>query len=172
MFPAPAQCSDSDLTLNSSTCHLQSDVLSTECSVVSATRHVVFPPFDILRGSCFFKHALLLDTCIAQCTVVHFAPNCATFSRAREYPIKGCLNPPKPLRSERFLKGLPNMLSRTRTSRRLKLDTLMAEGSATRCLQLHLQVKMFSLEHTGRSLAIHLPVWKRLMKQKGVHSFT
>lgn len=40
---------------------------------------------------------------------VHFAPGCGTASRAREKPIPGDPDPPRPLRSDSFPDGLPNL---------------------------------------------------------------
>ena len=62
----------------------------------------------------------------------HFAPNCVTFSRAREIPIKGVANPPKPLRSELFPEGIPSELENhnPRSQKRLADDTAMANLSA------------------------------------------
>jgi hypothetical protein len=47
-------------------------------------------------------------------------------------------------------------------------DTALAELAAVNCLTYHRSGKMFSLEHTGRSLALHLPSWKKLCEEPGV----
>ena len=51
---------------------------------------------------------------------------------------------------------------------RLRKDTDMANFSANACLKAHRQGKTFSLEHPGRSLAMHLEAWQKLLKEPGV----
>ena len=90
----------------------------------------------------------------------HFAPNCATFSRAREIPIPGVSCPPKPLRSSLHPRGIPeerNKLSK-RARLRMDRDTEMATDSARRCIIRHKKGLPFSLEHPGRSIALDLEV--------------
>ena len=132
----------------------------------------VFPPWDILRGRDVFVHTddLAFETDVADLS--HWAPNCATFSRAREIPIIGVRNPPLPLRSEEFPAGIPTELARMSKRARLRLekDTEMAEKAAEVCLIRHQANKAFSLEHPGRSIALELPSWKRLRKLPGVYS--
>ena len=86
----------------------------------------------------------------------HFAPNCATFSRAREIPIKGVVSPPKPIRSESFPKGIPEELSKMskKSRKRIDLDTQMADLSALKALEAHSLGRGFTLEHPGNSLAL------------------
>ena len=68
-------------------------------------------PWDLERGDRFdvFKNAARLDRELELAELAHFAPNCGTFSRARERPIKGVKFPPKPLRSDSFPEGLPGL---------------------------------------------------------------
>ena len=54
--------------------------------------------------------------------LAHFAPNCATFSRAREIPIPGVKNPPKPLRSSEHPRGIPKEVSRLSKRARLRME--------------------------------------------------
>ena len=56
----------------------------------------LFEPWDILSGSDVFLEADRLERECRESDMVHFAPNCATFSRAREIPIKGVRDPPNP----------------------------------------------------------------------------
>ena len=101
--------------------------------------------------------------------MVHFAPNCATFSRAREIPIKGVRDPPKPLRSDREAWGIRAVVAGLSKRARLRLDnTQMAEEAARLSIARHERGQSFSLEHPGRSLALELPSWKRLVSLEGV----
>ena len=128
----------------------------------------VLEPWDLERGShldvLVFHDGFVSVTDEASCS--HFAPNCATFSRARERPIPGVVNPPRPLRTEQFPRGLPGVKSRD--AQRVENDTLTAELSAMRALQLHRAGKGFSLEHPARSLAFFLPSWLELISEPGV----
>ena len=58
----------------------------------------VYPPWDLLRGRDVFRDVELFEYETMNADSAHFAPNCATFSRAREIPIPGVSCPPKPLR--------------------------------------------------------------------------
>ena len=131
---------------------------------------VLLEPWDILRGLDVFRDTAKLDAECGRASLVHFAPNCATFSRAREIPMKGVKNPPQPLRSEEEPRGISSALSHMSKRARLRLekDTHMAEDSATRCLTALEQGRKFSLEHPGRSLALELPSWKDLVRARGV----
>lgn len=104
--------------------------------------------------------------------LAHFAPNCATFSRAREIPIPKVRCPPLPIRSSEYPHGIPTEVRRMSKKARLRLekDTRMAEDAAESCIQRHVQGKAFSLEHPGRSIALELPAWKRLRSMEGVFS--
>ena len=103
--------------------------------------------------------------------LTHFAPNCATFSRAREIPIRNVACPPKPLRSETHPEGIPGEMAKLskKALKRLKDDTRMAILSAEHCREIHLQGRRFSLEHPGRSIALHLKAWVELMRLPGVY---
>ena len=124
----------------------------------------MFPPWDLLRGRCVFKHRGQLLAEAKEAEVSHWAPNCATYSRAREIPIQGVASPPRPLRNESNPEGIPEELARMgkRARRRLEDDTAMADLSAEQCEEAADRGKVFTLEHPGNSLARHLPSWKRL----------
>jgi len=122
---------------------------------------------DILRGTDVFHNFIVYTQRCNAADLVHFAPNCATFSRAREIPIPGCSNPPKPLRTETDPEGAGVKMS-VKEKQRVALDTRMAVDAADKCLARLDAGLMFSLEHTGRSLALHLASWKTLCKRKGV----
>ena len=130
----------------------------------------VFPPWDLLRGRDVFKHVQNLDLEDHESDLVHFAPNCATFSRAREIPIKGVVNPPVPLRTSDFPLGIPSELGKLSKKARVRLnnDSFMAQDSARRSLARHRRKKFFSLEHPLRSIAMDLPEWKALKNEPGV----
>ena len=76
----------------------------------------VSEPWDILRGKCVFKHRAALDADLKRADLEHFAPNCATFSRAREIPIPNVSNVPKPLRDESNPTGIPSEVARMSNS--------------------------------------------------------
>ena len=143
-----------------------------EPSVGSARLFKLFPPWDLLRGRDVFRDQSCLDREDAGSELAHFAPNCATFSKAREIPIRGVKQAPVPLRSELFPEGIPSELAglSKKARRRLLLDTEMAVLSAERCLARHRRGKLFSLEHPGRSIALSLPAWKRLRSEPGIYS--
>ena len=96
--------------------------------------------------------------------------NCATFSRAREIPIRGVRNPPEPLRSEEHPQGTPSVLCRLspKQRKRLQNDTLMADMSATECWEAAERGKGFTLEHPLRSIAMNLPSWVKLLGRDDV----
>ncbi len=116
------------------------------------------------------KDAQTLEEELGASDLSHFAPNCATFSRAREIPIKGVVSPPKPIRSESFPKGIPEELSKMskKSRKRIDLDTQMADLSALKALEAHSLGRGFTLEHPGNSLALHLDSWKKLLETHGV----
>ena len=93
---------------------------------------MIFPPWDILRGRDVFVDSddLSFETDVADLS--HWAPNCATFSRAREIPIPNVKNPPLPLRSDEFPTGIPAEVARMSKRARIRLekDTEMAERAA------------------------------------------
>ena len=131
----------------------------------------IHPPWDLLRGRCVFKHREALLREVSDSDLSHFAPNCATFSRAREIPIRGVRNCPRPLRDETHHAGIPVEIEAVskRGRKRLADDTEMADLSATLCLERAEEKKGFTLEHPGNSLALHLPSWKRLVDHPDVH---
>ena len=130
----------------------------------------VMEPWDILRGRCIFKDKQTLEREVGLADLSHWAPDCATFSRAREIPIKGVENAPKPLRSEEFPLGIPSEVLQMSPKKKRKLedDTHMANLAAEKCLSAEREKKFFTLEHPGRSLALHLQSWKRLLAEPGV----
>ena len=128
----------------------------------------IFPPWDILRGRDVFKDQGELRAELNQASAGHFAPNCATFSRAREIPVKGVKNAPVPIRSANFPTGIPSEVERMapKQRRRLENDTRMADMSAEACWDLAEQKKGFTLEHPHGSIAWELDSWKKL-KERG-----
>ena len=114
----------------------------------------------------------LLTKELDRCNLMHWAPNCATFSRARERPIPGVAFSPPPLRSESFPKGLPWVCSgkNKRLAGRVELDTRMADMAAEDCILAHKEGRAFSLEHPEGSLARFLPSWQALEREEGVFS--
>lgn len=107
---------------------------------------------------------------VSQVKLSHWAPNCSTFSRARERPIKGVKFPPAPLRSPSHPTGIPEVLGKLPPAKRRKVmdDARMAIMSAENCEEAHLRGDWFSLEHPRNSLARHLPSWERLESLPGV----
>ena len=132
---------------------------------------VVFPPWDILRGRDVFLSSSELGLELEDSDFSHWAPNCATFSRAREIPIKGVASPPAPLRSSLHPMGIPKEVAKMSRKARLRLekDTEMADMAAKDCISRHKRGKWFSLEHPGRSIALDLPSWRELVSLEGVH---
>eukprot|EP00435_Cladocopium_sp_Y103_P026213 s4096_g6.t1 len=98
------------------------------------------------------------------------APPVKKTGEAREIPIPGVLNPPRPLRSEDHPSGIPHEVSvlSNKSKKKLNDDTFMADLSAEKCADAHLGGKYFTLEHPARSLAQHLASWKRLLGLEGV----
>ena len=146
----------------------------TPTSVTKARLPGTAEPWDHLRGAerfCVFKNRVrLLDEC-ANSAIESWAPNCATFSRARERPIPGVPNSPKPLRSITKPRGLDHILklpSHARSRIRVEQDTEMAELSARRCMAKHKADLGFLLEHPGNSIAHHLDAWINLKNEPGV----
>ena len=132
----------------------------------------LFEPWDLLRGKDVFVDRFVLDTTLEASDSQHWAPNCATFSRAREIPVPGVKNAPVPLRSEEFPRGIPDELDRlsSKSRKRLEADTEMADLAAKSCVQADMQNKGFTLEHPGRSIALHLDSWRTLVQREGVRA--
>lgn len=130
----------------------------------------IFPPWDILRGRGVFRDSDELKEEDQESTLGHYAPNCATFSRAREIPVKGVKNAPVPIRSLEHPTGIPREVEKmTRKQRkRLDNDTSMADLSAEACWDRAERGKGFSLEHPYGSIAWELPSWKRLKGRSDV----
>ena len=121
-----------------------------------------------MRGLDVFRDEEFLHAQCEFATAQHWAPNCATFSRALEIPIPGVRFPPQPKRSDEFPEGLPKMLSHEIHGPRILNDTKMAHLAAKMSLSAHRAGKLFSLEHTGNSIALKLSSWIELMNQPGV----
>ena len=136
----------------------------------AASDFVVYPPWDILWGRDVFLSCSELDRELCNSDFSHWAPSCATFSRAREIPIKGVASPPAPLRSSLHPMGIPKEVSKMSRKARLRLekDTEMADMAAKDCISRHKRGKWFSLEHPGRSIALDLPSWRELVSLEGV----
>ena len=98
----------------------------------------------------------------------HWAPNCSTFSRARERPIVGVAFSPKPLNP----RGIPSVVLELPPSkrRRLDLDTQMADMAEEDCIASHLAGRYFCLEHPKNSIARRLDSWKELESLQGFFS--
>lgn len=118
-----------------------------------------------------FQDRAKLEEEIAESDLSHYAPNCATFSRAREIPLRNVKHPPRPVRSEDHPEGIPIEIRRMsrKAAARLKRDTDMAVLSAEQAEKSAIAGKKFTLEHPGRSIALHLPSWKRLLERDDVH---
>ena len=95
-------------------------------------------------------------------TQAHFAPNCATFSRAAEIPIPGVVM------SLQSPSGAPSTPRNVSNSQRGHASGWT--GSARRCIVRHKKGLPFSLEHPGRSIALDLEEWKSLMSIEGVYA--
>ena len=133
-------------------------------------KHGVKRPWDLLRGLDVFCDAVFLRSELDDSFVSHWAPNCSSFSRARERPIPGVSNPPRPLRSDVFPEGIPEVLEKLPKAKRLKLDadTKMAEMAANDCLDRASSGRLFSLEHPKNSIARKLPSWTALESHASV----
>ena len=133
----------------------------------------VFEPWDLLRGKDVFRDREFLKEVLDRADCQHWAPNCATFSRAREIPIPGVKNPPVPLRSDDYPEGIPDEVNRlsVKARKRLETDTEMADMAATSCAEADEKGKGFTLEHPGRSIALRLSSWKRLVQRRRVSTF-
>ena len=133
-------------------------------------KRCVFPPWDLLRGRDVFVNRSQLISELDATILQHWAPNCGTFSRARERPIPGVANPPPPLRSDQFPEGIPEALHSLPASkkRKLDLDTQMADLAASECLKAHRSGRYFTLENPKNSIARKLDTWKRLEGAVGV----
>ena len=127
-------------------------------------------PWDLLRGRDVFRDVSLLEKTLSFTEMAHWAPNCATFSKARERPIPGVKNAPKPVRNETHPEGIPSALSSmsVKSRKRLELDTEMADMAARDCLRRHRNGKRFGLEHPEGSIARQLPSWRELQEEPGV----
>lgn len=96
--------------------------------------------------------------------MAHFAPNCATFSRARDIPIAGASNAPRPIRSADHPRGIPGEIARMTKKQKTRLDsdTAMADLAAEKCFNALESGRYFGLEHPEGSLARELDSWKKL----------
>ena len=117
-----------------------------------------------------FTDSRLLNNELSVSFAAHWAPNCSSFSRAREKPIPGVANPPRPLRSDTYPRGIPSVLVKLPRAKRRKLeaDTQMAEMAANDCLSRISEGKLFSLEHPKNSIARELPSWKAFKSHESV----
>ena len=129
----------------------------------------VAEPWDLLRGRDVFRDRVELHADLNS-DLQHWAPNCCTFSRARERPIPGVENPPVPLRSSIFPRGIPEVVSNLPNpkKRKLSLDTDMADMAAQSCSEANRCGKLFTLEHPKNSIARDLESWQELEREEGV----
>ena len=125
----------------------------------------VYAPWDLLRGRDVFKDSVELEHELDDSSLAHWAPNCATFSRAREIPIKNVANPPRPLRSTEHPAGIPAELCRLskKSLKRLKDDTRMADMAAENCLRRHRRGQKI---HLGAPREINCPLSSELEEAK------
>ena len=128
-------------------------------------------PWDLCRGRDVFTDRFELNSAVASSSFCHFAPNCSTFSRAREIPIPGVKFPPRPLRNSTYPRGIPDEIKNLPPAKRRKVmgDTDMADLSANYCREAHLAGRGFGLEHPKNSIARDLESWKKLESLKGVY---
>ena len=126
----------------------------------------------MLRGRDVFSEGKALRKSLDESLIRHWAPNCSTFSRARERPIVGVAFSPKPLRDDDNPRGIPSVVLELPPSkrRRLDLDTQMADMAAEDCIASHLAGRYFSLEHPKNSIARRLDSWKELESLQGFFS--
>ena len=129
----------------------------------------VLEPWALLRGKDVFRDSQELAENLEVADIRHWAPNCATFSRAREIPIPGVKSAPIPLRSEEFARGIPCEVDRmsSKAKRRLELDTNMADMAAESCIEADEKGKVFTLEHPGRSIAYTWRVGRHSFREGG-----
>ena len=104
--------------------------VSTSVHKMGTSASRILPPWDLLRRGCVFKDRGVLLVEDEMCDLT-YAPNCATFSRAREIPTRGVKSCPPgrsgawhPFRAGGYVK---------RGLKRLTDDTKMADLSANRC---------------------------------------
>ena len=130
----------------------------------------VFEPWDLLRGLDVFVDSVRLSNELENAWLRHWAPNCATFSRAREIPIAGVPNAPRPVRSGEFPLGIPEEVQKMSKKQRARLecDSRMADMAAEDCWSAAQHGKPFSLEHPAGSIALSLKSWKRLIEREDV----
>ncbi len=94
---------------------------------------------------------------------VHFSPPCGTCSRARERKIKASLLAagvfePKPLRSEAFPEGLPDLAAKFPSQViRVKTANVLYRWCTDAALQLHARGIPWTMENPRRSLFWWLP---------------
>ena len=112
----------------------------------------------MLRGRDVFQEGEALNKALDESLVRHWAPNCSTFSRAREKPIPGVTFSPTPLRDDENPCGIPSVVAELPPAkrRRLDLDTQMADMAAKDCISSHRAGRYFSLEHPKNSIARRL----------------
>ena len=129
-----------------------------------SVKRKVAEPWDLLRGRDVFSEGKALRKSLDESLIRHWAPNCSTFSRARERPIVGVAFSPKPLRDDDNPRGIPSVVLELPPSkrRRLDLDTQIADMAAEDCIASHLAGRYFSLEHPKNSIARRLDPWKEL----------
>eukprot|EP00435_Cladocopium_sp_Y103_P039661 s4259_g10.t1 len=65
--------------------------------------------FDLTKVHDYETVCKLVEAEQKHLVAAHFAPSCGTASRARERRVQGVANPPRPLRSESYPDGLPNL---------------------------------------------------------------
>eukprot|EP00435_Cladocopium_sp_Y103_P012524 s4507_g3.t1 len=96
--------------------------------------------------------------CDRNCKYSHFGIPCGTCSRAREIPIEGEANAPKPLRSPEFPEGLPNL--EPRDQERVDLANKVYSACARLIITCIVLSIRWTLEQPSRSLFWLTKYWR------------
>ena len=88
--------------------------VSTSVHKMGTSASRILPPWDLLRRGCVFKDRGVLLVEDEMCDLT-YAPNCATFSRAREIPTRGVKSCPRAAQ-ERGIPSEPEGMSREDSS--------------------------------------------------------
>ena len=131
-----------------------------------AQKHV---PILILDVANFSQRKLLVE--LLQHPLLfyaHFAPACGTASAARDIPIPGEPDPPRPLRSLEFPLGFDSLQGTDRL--RVDAANYIYSFTAEHCTDLHLRKIGWSIENPGSSLMWVHPDIAALQNLVGVRS--
>jgi len=132
-------------------------------------------PWDIKRGGA--EHDLLeagprarCELQVAASRMTHFAPNCATLSRARDKPPKGATRWPPRLRSNLHPRGLPQLWTtptRKGEGERVEKDNCMVDWAIEECIKAAKEGRGFSLESPLRAYLWLFPRAVELEEMEG-----